>query len=291
MAAKSGGVKIAALGPVTAIGTGSAAQVAPAGGQLVGFTLAGFKCEVAPCTTDVSKLGLKIAEGANQVPLPAGGPTYVLAVPAGQSADLVYAADGFQQRLSLLDGHPDGRNITVLARPVRTGTVTTTRFHVAESFAFNDVQPAGLTAGNEAYQCRSSGGRDVTIGSAKLSYFAGGYASRRPLSDPSKAYVYIAASYAQPKCGSGQKGLAFDAALLKFVPDSGPACVRRYFPPKGNLAGYYTAFVCDGSVSAGTFTIGGTTTSTVAVHNPSGPEGSERVVDTVHSRSVHVTFP
>ena len=174
MAGRAGGVRVTALGEVQAVGTGADRRVAAGGDRLVSFTLADGPCQAVDGCRGWARLGLEVVVDDARLPLPEGGPTFVVAVPVGGSADLSFAADGYDQRVSLADGSSTGRNIEVLTRSVRTFDLD----------ASATVEPVGDPPIEPHV-------RTVHVGEARLFFFRG----RKGLEDPGQAYLGIDVSY------------------------------------------------------------------------------------------------
>lgn len=175
MAGRTGGVRVTALGEVDAVGTGPERQVAAEGERLFAFTLADGPCQASTCR-DWASLGLDVVVDGDELPLPDGGPTFVVPVPTADEAELRFDADGYDQRVSLLDGSPTGRNIEVLSRAVRT-------FDVDGSAT---VKPVGVPPIEPHV-------RTIHLGAARLFFFRGS----KGLVDPGEAYLALDVSYSR----------------------------------------------------------------------------------------------
>ena len=154
MAARTGGVRIAALGEVETVGIGEQERSAPDGGRLIAFRVVDWPCERGSCRS-WSTLGLEVAVGtqAQRLPREGGADTFVVAVPAAaRKVDLVMKVDGTTQSLSLLTGEAGRKNIAVLARSGRVDRIGE-RFTLTEqtSVAFDygdtttDTVPRNVT--------------------------------------------------------------------------------------------------------------------------------------------------
>jgi len=204
---KRTGVRVTALGPVKQIGTGTDAKAAPAGGQLIGFTLADWTCADPPHCRPWIKAGLHVEVDGSTRPLPAGGPSYVVAVPAGAtSVDLVGNQGGIVQRLSLLHATSAPDNIAVLARQPR-------RFKVDETFRLTEHTDRPLDFGDGRRV--TSVQRAVTVHDVELGYFIG---TRRP-SSPAKAFLYVGVTFTYPADRNHPQGI--DRRLAKLLDDAG----------------------------------------------------------------------
>ncbi|SFC44585.1 hypothetical protein SAMN04487968_106218 [Nocardioides terrae] len=200
------GVRITALGPVKQVGAGSDAKAAPAGGSLLGFTLADWPCANTPHCRPWTKARLHVEVDGSARPLPAGSSSYVVAVPAGaESVDLVGAADGITQRLSLLEEAPAAGNIAVLARPQR-------RFKIGKTFSVTEHTDRPLDFGDGRRV--TSVQRKVTVHGVELGYFIG---SRRP-SSPTRAFLYLDVTFTYP---ADQHPQGVDRRLAKLLDDAG----------------------------------------------------------------------
>lgn len=173
MAGRTGGVRVTALGEVEATGAGADRRVAADGQHLVAFTLADGPCQARTCRRWAA-LGLSVVVGGADLPLPPGGPTFVVSAPVTEVPELRFAADDFDQRVSLLDGTPTGRNIEVLTRAVRTVDLRRTA----------TVEPVGVPPIEPHL-------RTIRVGKARLFFFRGA----RGLKDPGKAYLGLDVSY------------------------------------------------------------------------------------------------
>ena len=130
----------------------------------------------------MGKLDLQVSIDGELHQLPRGGPTYVVAAPESATLELVYAADGFTQRLSLADGAAAARNIDVLLRSDRTTRVGETAV----------ISP---TVSNSSVL---NPDRTVRVGRAELFFFNG----RVGLPRTDRAYLRIDVTYTRPGPGS-----------------------------------------------------------------------------------------
>ncbi|CUR54409.1 hypothetical protein NOCA2150151 [metagenome] len=158
MAARTGGVRVTALGEVEDI----EGERPPAGAYYVGFTLANFPGDLD--SSPWRKLPLRVAIGTKNFVVPSGGSTFVATVPEGETAvDLIYRAAGVTQQLSLITGEPGNDNIVVLARGDRNGKLERDELTVNETWA----QPLddGTAGGGTTFA------RQLKFTAARLSYF------------------------------------------------------------------------------------------------------------------------
>ncbi|WP_182376353.1 hypothetical protein [Nocardioides sp. WS12] len=180
LAGRLGGVTVTALGPVDSVGSGDSAEVAAQGERLVAFTLAKGPCQNSGKCLPWQELGLMVVVEGKARPVPTGGPTFLASVPEDAAVELQYdAGDGFDQRVSLIDGTATGENIEVLARAKRTVTVGKTK---------------PLRAGVETGGSRSSVQWEVEVDEAELFFFEKKLAVGRP----DLAYLRIGVTYRDP---------------------------------------------------------------------------------------------
>lgn len=178
MAGRTGGVRVTGLGRIDQVGNGSTAQVAGPGEQLLALTLADGPCQQKVCDP-WQGLGIEIVADGVATPLPAGGPTFVVAAAITAVVELRYDADSYDQRVSLVDGSPTGRNIGVLTRADRRAKVEVTR--VVHPTAAGALLGAGAV-------------RTVRVGGAELFFFNGA----EGLKNPDRAYLSVDVSYTTP---------------------------------------------------------------------------------------------
>lgn len=181
LAGRLGGVQVTALGPVDRVGLGDEAQVAAPGERLLAFTLAKGPCQNAGKCVAWQDLGLKVVVAGTEREVPAGGPTFLASAPEDATVELRYdAGDGFDQRVSLIDGRATGNNIEVLARAKRTARV-------------NRTKPVQVTV--RAGGSRTSIAWDVTVGRAELFFFE----EEEAVGAPDLAYLRIGVTYRDPR--------------------------------------------------------------------------------------------
>lgn len=242
MVSLTGGVRIARVGRVEEADFGEGTRSAPEGGSLLVFRLADAPCEGDRCTP-WRRLGLRILVSSAAERLPAGGDTFVLAVPAGDDPELAMRIDGFRQTLSLGDGEPGPANIAVLARRDRV-----TR--IGASFTVPETTSGVLPSGT-AYTDRAE--REVRVTSADLEFFAGG---THP-AGPGQAFLKVRADYGVAGAGVGR--YAFEPGEISFVSDEGRRYDARDLDP-GDATN--AVFVVPATLTGGTFVVGGTRTTT-----------------------------
>jgi hypothetical protein len=233
IAGRVGGVRLTRLGPIDQVGSGDTAQVAPPGSRLIGFTVATGPCQVRPCR-DVARLGLEVTVDGTTRRLPRGGPTYVVSAPEDAVVELGYAADGLDQRLSLVDGAPRGDTVEVLLRPDRTTRVGQTKVISPTVSTSSVLNPD----------------RTVRVGRAELFFFHG----RRGLERPDRAYLRIGVTYTRPGTDS-EEDYEFYPSETHFEDAAG----RRYEPRDLDPSeSQDLVFVVPADLARGALVIGGT---------------------------------
>lgn len=232
MAGRTGGVRVAGLGVPEQVDGEDGPLVAAPGTRLHTFTLTDGPCQEAPCQP-WSALGLQVVVEGRSSPLPAGGPSYAVAVPEGGGVELRFDADRYDQRVSLVDGAATGRNIAVLTRSDREVDVDT------------DVElrpTANAPLGPEAV-------RSVHVGDARLFFFNG----PRGLPRPKRAYLTVEVTYTT--AGDGRPR-TFELGELHLEAADGTPYPRRDLTPDTPTAD--VAFVVPASFTTGTLVIQGT---------------------------------
>lgn len=250
MGSKNGGVQLTYLSPVSSFGEGREARSAPAGGQLIGFTLADWECEVE-CVS-YKTLGLHVRVGSSLRPLPAAPvDTYVVAVPGGipdegpgTDVELVMVADGYTQTLSLTTGAPGSDNIDLLARDWNEWG------YVDLSQRFQLVMSTSVRLTWEDGVVRDSTRLRVKVDGASLSFFDEG---RRP-SSPDRAFLRLDASFSYAFEKKEQNHIWW-SEQERFVDDQG----RAYRPTDVDKRPYILDLVYEvpGNLTGGAFHIGG----------------------------------
>ncbi len=214
MAARRSGVRVTHVGDVTETGSGDAARSAPEGGRLISFRLGEWACDEKPCTP-WSEAGLSVRVGTDVRPLPTGGPTYVVAVPAGTpDVELTLVADKVTQTLSLPDGEPGADNFRVLARDSRTLTLGK-RFNLTENTS------PGVDYGDG--QARPSVRRQAVLRSVSLEYFIGAQAAP----GPGRAWLRVRADFTRPQISN--KVIPFRAEEIQLRLPSGRVVSAKDF--------------------------------------------------------------
>ena len=234
IAGRVGGVRLTRVGAVDQVGSGNAARVAAPGSQLLGFSLANGPCEERPCD-DWAKLDLKVSIDGTRKPLPRGGPDFVVAAPESSSVELVYAADGFNQRLSLVDGAPGAHNIDVLLRSDRTTQIGDTQV-ISPTVSDSSVLQPDLT---------------VHVRKAELSFFHDHDGPRRP----DRAYLDIDVVYTRPGAGSEDE-YQFYPSETHFIGGDGTAYEPVDLDPADPQI-QDLVFVVPANLKGGTLVIGG----------------------------------
>lgn len=246
LAGRTGGVRISDLRAEDRVAGKEGPLVAAAGTRLRTFTLANGPCQEEPCQP-WSALPLQVVVDGRSVALPAGGPSYAVAVPDGASAELRLDADRYDQRISLSDGAPTGRNIAVLTRP-------DTRTTIGTDLVLRPRADAPL--GPDAV-------RTVHVGEARLFFFDG----RRGLPDPGRAYLSVEVTYTTPDDGSARR---FEVADLHLEAADGTAYPRRDLTP--DTPSPDTVFIVPATFASGTLVI--ESTRRVTTRTSTGGTGS-----------------
>ncbi|MBM7520501.1 hypothetical protein [Nocardioides nitrophenolicus] len=232
LAGRTAGVRVGGLGTLEQAEDGSGAFRAAPGAVLRAFTLADGPCQEQPCVP-WSAAGLAVVVDATSVPLPPGGPSYVVAAGEDAVVELRLDADGYDQRVSLVDGTATGRNIAVLARP-------RLRADVDADVVLRPTADAPL--GRDAV-------RSVHVGAARLFFFNGPHGLR----DPGRAYLAVEVTYTTP---DDPRPRAFELAELHLEAADGTAYPRRDLSPDTPVPD--PAFVVPASFTSGTLVIEGT---------------------------------
>ncbi|GAA4097672.1 hypothetical protein ACFFOS_00785 [Nocardioides kongjuensis] len=232
LAGRTAGVEVGDLGAPEQVDDGSRILLAAPGSRLRTFTLADGPCQERPCAP-WSAAGLEVVVAGTSVPVPAGGPTYVVAVPDGATVELRMDADGYDQRVSLVDGTATGRNIAVLVR---------SQLKVAIDADLVLRPTADAPLGPEAV-------RAVHVADARLFFFNG----PTGLANPRRAYLTVGLSYTTPDDPSPR---GFELADLHLEAADGTAYPRRDLSPDTPTPD--PAFVVPASFRSGTLVIAGT---------------------------------
>ena len=246
LAGRTAGVQVADLGAPEQVDDGARVLLAAPGSRLRTFTLADGPCQERPCLP-WSAAGLEVVVAGTPVPVPAGGPTYVVAVPDGASVELRMDADGYDQRVSLVDGTATARNIAVLVRPRLT-------VEIDADLVLRPTADAPL--GPDAV-------RRVHVGDARLFFFNG----PRGLRNPRRAYLVVGVSYTTPDDPNPR---GFELADLHLEAADGTAYPRRDLSPDTPTPD--PAFVVPASFRSGTLVIA--STRRVATRTSDGGTGS-----------------
>ncbi|TWG95010.1 hypothetical protein L615_005000000310 [Nocardioides sp. J9] len=257
-----GGVAVPALGVVPAVGTGEERSIAPDGHRLVAFTLADGPCQARGCR-GWARLGLRLVVGGGAArALPAGGPTFVAVAPDDAPVQLVFAADGVRQAVSLPGGKVDNQ-VAVLVRPRLAVDIGLT-----DDLAVTADQPL-------AAQDRS---RRLTVGEARLFFFAGRKGPQRT----DRAYLAVDVSYTR----SGDPTPSyFDAGHLSLRGPDGKRFPRR--DVKAPTLPRAAVFLVPADFSRGTLVVGGTTRVATLINGVT----PSSVLLTVEERTVPVRIP
>ncbi|MGO4257854.1 hypothetical protein [Marmoricola sp. RAF53] len=250
MAWRKAGVAVLAHSEVDQVQTSAGLRRASDGSALLAFELGDWPCEEKPCD-DWDTLKARVNIDGASVPLPAGGDTFVAALPPGtQDVDLVVKADGYTQYLSLSGGYDGPSNIALLTRKERDPkTPIGARFPVVERTSVALEGPQGL---QDTYT------RDVTVDYWQRRFFLNG---KKP-GDQTRMFLVVNAFYSY--AGRTERYLFGDDEIA-FVARDG----TRYPPldvdpsPDQGLLG----FEIPASVRGGNLEIGGTVgrTSTTGV--------------------------
>ncbi len=236
MASKNGGVSLAAFGTVDAVNTGTETQTAGDGDELVAFTVAKGPCENRPCD-GWEDLDLAVSVDGESQALPTGGPTYVVVAPEGDApVELVFDANGFEQRLSLRNGEATGDNIEVLLRTDR-------RVQVAET---KTIQPTATNLDGSNLDFTLSGTTmTATARTAQLFFFG----SHEPPASVEKAYLSVDLSYTR-----GGSTFQFEPPRLVTFEADGVTYKLRDLAPGGQFEG---AFLVPADLTGGTLVVKG----------------------------------
>ncbi|GAA3543855.1 hypothetical protein [Nocardioides daeguensis] len=232
IAGRTGGVRVSGLRLEDRVPGKDGPLVAAPRSRLRTFTLADGPCQEEPCRS-WSALPLQVVVDGRSVALPAGGPSYAVAVPIGASAELRLDLDGYDQRVSLRDGAATGRNIAVLTRP-------DTRTTIGADLVLRPTADAPL--GPDAV-------RAVHVGEARLFFFDGS----RGLRDPARAYLAVDVTYTTPDDGRARR---FELADLHLEAADGTAYPRRDLTP--DTPSDDTVFIVPATFESGTLVIEGT---------------------------------
>lgn len=229
---RTAGVRVSGLAGPERVDRDPRVLLPAPGSGLRTFTLADGPCQEEPCAP-WSAAGLEVVVAGDTVPLPAGGPSYVVAVPDGGPVELRLDADGFDQRVSLRDGTATGRNIAVLVRQERHADIDA-------DLVLRPTADAPL--GADAV-------RSVHVGAARLFFFNG----PRGLSRPRRAYLAIDVTYTTPDDPT-PRGFELSELHLEAA-DGKPYPVRDLSPDTPDPD---PAFVVPASFRSGTLVIAGT---------------------------------
>lgn len=235
LAGRTGGVAVTALGPVVQIGKGEGARVAGPGDRLIGFTLAKGPCQNQRCSA-WRRLPLDVLVDGTAQGLPTGGPTFVVAAPTDALVELRFLADGFDQRVSLVDGAPTGQNIEVLTRSDLTGTV---------SGGPTTIQPTTTTPN---INLGADDRRTFNPRRAELFFFAD---ARMPLR-PDQAYLRVKANYTK----AGEDGEFLTVG--DYLNVEGPGGDRYARRNLGTASKPDIVFIVPADFTRGTLVVGGT---------------------------------
>ncbi|GAA3822225.1 hypothetical protein [Nocardioides panacisoli] len=267
MAARTGGVAVVGAGPVDSVGEGDQTRVAPDGGSLLAFRLAPFEgCASGGCASWPS-LGLRVEVGSRAIPLPKGGPCFVVALPEGENdAELVYRADGYRQSLSLATGRATGSNIEVLARDRRDRELTVAaKTGTFEGLVATADPPTGLSTSDLTF--------DVHVEGAELYFFE----PRRPLKDPASAYLRVTAERSTPAVPAPAP---LSTQWMRFTDDNGKTYEPIDLDPAADRID--AVFEVPGDLEHGRFTVGGTASLTTT--------GGSQIRLTLPERTVPLKF-
>jgi len=241
MGARDAGVDVHALSEVKSVGSGANELAPPEGGKLIAFRLGSGYCAAGSCESWRS-LNLAVTVDGDRRPLPSGddGDTFVVAAPAGtRTVDLVMAANGYPQELSLLDGSPGPHNIAVLARD--------DVYDIIDQ-RFTATVRASIALTNGAGPGENIFYRKVHVESAQLHFFLEG---KRP-SSPDKAFLNVVHSYSLPGLG---KNNVYAAATVTFISADGSRYPVRDITPNDQYGN--TVFEVPADTSKGTLIFGG----------------------------------
>lgn len=245
------GIALLADSPVADVRTPQGSRRAPEGSSLLAFEVGDWTCENEPCASWTTLRPQVVVDGTAR-DLPAGGDIFVLVVPPGTAAvDLTIEADGYAQKLSLLDHSSSADNIALLgAQDAEHKVILGRSFRLAEhtSVALDDG------TGRQTDQFV----RQVGIEYAQLRFFLNGQTP----SGPGKAFLVINAYYSY----LGRTGFSiFGPQEAFFLGDDGTRYDARDLDPdpqKGLLG-----FEVPATLRSGTLVLGGTVgrTSTTGV--------------------------
>lgn len=203
MASLHGGIAIDHLGSLKRVGHGQTARRAPPGEDLLAAQLTDLDGE-NETSTGVADLEVQIghhrpqAVNTDGIDLPYHA--LAVAVSKGTAAYLVMELDGFTQRLSLRNGHPGPKNITVLRR-----TVDQRNIHVDKSMA---MTPSDHFEG-QTQQIPVT----IKVGWVGLAFFLG--RDKHP-ADPRHAYLVLDLTYDWPPGTPDDVGLEPGAFKLAY---------------------------------------------------------------------------
>lgn len=229
---RTGGVRISGLAGPDRVDRDPRVLLPAPGSRLRTFTLADGPCQEEPCAP-WSAAGLEVVVAGEPVPVPGGGPSYVVAVPDGATVELRLDADGYDQRVSLSDGTATGRNIAVLARLQRHADLDT-------DLVLRPTADAPL--GADAV-------RSVHVGEARLFFFNGPHG----LSRPRRAYLAVDVTYTTPDDPTPR---GFELTELHLEAADGRSYPVRDLSP--DTPAPDPAFVVPASFRSGTLVIAGT---------------------------------
>jgi hypothetical protein len=237
------GLALLAREDVDEVVTADGRRRAPEGSRLIAFRVGDWTCEVQPCGSWRSLAPRVVVDGSS-MDLPAEGDTFVAVVPPGAGAvDLVVAADGYTQSVSLVDEDADPDNIALLAeRDGEKRVVLGRTFRLAEgtSVALDDG------AGGRTNQFV----RDVGVDYAQLRFFLHGQVPR----SPRDAFLVVNTYYSY----AGRPGrFVLGPAEVAFVDADGTRYEARDLDPSPDHG--LVGFEVPASLRSGTLVIGGTT--------------------------------
>jgi hypothetical protein len=270
MGSISVGVRLTRLGEVERFGSGDEARTAPAGGKLIGFTVADGPCSQSKCSSWTSA-GLTVAvSGATTRTLPSdNGDTFVVAVPSGAaSVDLHMTRDGYSQSISLLDGRPGSRNLRYFERvdhayrDLKKVVKATERFSIPLTWKGNS-QP--------------SRNYPITMYVNWTALYFELYDTRP--SSPANAFLYFDIDYTSSEFPR-RANKTVNCSYLSFNSSTGARYKARDLDKRDKYS--YCAFEVPATLTGGSLVIGGTTTRTSTLGN--------RYRDTIPTRRVSVTF-
>lgn len=237
------GLALLAVSEADAVRTAEGERRAPTAGRLLTFRLGNWACGDATCRSWTTLKPMLAVDGTAQA-LPAGGSTFVVALPPGTiDVDLVVTDAGFDQSLSLVDDSRGSSNITYFATRGRGEKVVIgAKYQLTErtSIALNDA----------AGQLRDQFVRDVTVDYARTTFFAG----QDVPSSPSRMFLVVNTYYAY---AGTTASYAFDPKEVVFLAKGGARYPAVKMDTGANDA--LLRFEIPATVRSGTLVIGGTT--------------------------------